>query len=133
MASVFIIRSLNRNFSCPSRSHITTAMAAAARFFTRGANSKLSICASGTGIQSSFGAALLKQSPSCSSRSKTQRRHAAHFTFQPDPVPTQFGEWLPNRLLFAWLGQSNPTDPYFFQFLKFLSWNLISEMIMRVV
>uniref|UniRef100_A0A3Q0QXQ6 3-methyl-2-oxobutanoate dehydrogenase (2-methylpropanoyl-transferring) n=1 Tax=Amphilophus citrinellus TaxID=61819 RepID=A0A3Q0QXQ6_AMPCI len=63
----------------------TTVMAAAARLFIRGANSKLSIA------PSSFGATLLKLSPSCSSRTKAQRRHAAHFTFQPDPVPTQYG------------------------------------------
>uniref|UniRef100_A0A8C4E6S2 2-oxoisovalerate dehydrogenase subunit beta, mitochondrial n=1 Tax=Dicentrarchus labrax TaxID=13489 RepID=A0A8C4E6S2_DICLA len=66
-------------------------MAAAARFFTRGANSKLSLSGIGTGAQSSFGVTLLKLSPSCNSRTKTQRRHAAHFTFQPDPVPTQYG------------------------------------------
>uniref|UniRef100_A0A8C7XET6 3-methyl-2-oxobutanoate dehydrogenase (2-methylpropanoyl-transferring) n=1 Tax=Oryzias sinensis TaxID=183150 RepID=A0A8C7XET6_9TELE len=64
-------------------------MAAAVRFFIRGANSRLSV---GTGTSGSLGAALLKLSPSCSSRSKTQRRHAAHFTYQPDPVPTQYGE-----------------------------------------
>lgn len=69
-------------------------MAAAARFFIRGANPKLSLSGVGTGAQSSFGGTLLKVSPSCNSRTKTQRRHAGHFTFQPDPVPTQYGEWL---------------------------------------
>ncbi|TNN60610.1 2-oxoisovalerate dehydrogenase subunit beta, mitochondrial [Liparis tanakae] len=63
-------------------------MAAAARFFVRGANSRLSISAVGTGPHSPFTAALLKLSPSSSS-TNTQRRHA-HFTFQPDPVPTQY-------------------------------------------
>ncbi|XP_035478888.1 2-oxoisovalerate dehydrogenase subunit beta, mitochondrial isoform X2 [Scophthalmus maximus] len=68
-------------------------MAAAARFFTRGAHSKLSLVAvgGGGGAHCSFGAALLNASPTCNSRTKTQRRHAAHFTFQPDPVPTQYG------------------------------------------
>uniref|UniRef100_A0AAX7UPL1 3-methyl-2-oxobutanoate dehydrogenase (2-methylpropanoyl-transferring) n=1 Tax=Astatotilapia calliptera TaxID=8154 RepID=A0AAX7UPL1_ASTCA len=60
-------------------------MAAAARLFLRGANSKLSIA------PGSLGTTLLKLSPNCSSRTKTQRRHAAHFTFQPDPVPSQYG------------------------------------------
>ena len=76
-------------------------MAAAARFLTRGANSKLSISGIGTGAQSSFGVTLLKLSPSCNSRTKTQRRHASHFTFQPDPVPTQYGEWQASRLTLA--------------------------------
>lgn len=75
-------------------------MAAVARFLVRGASSKLSISGIGTGAQSSFGAALLKLSPSCNARTKTQRRHVAHFTFQPDPVPTQYGEWMANRLMY---------------------------------
>ncbi|XP_070407879.1 2-oxoisovalerate dehydrogenase subunit beta, mitochondrial isoform X2 [Nothobranchius furzeri] len=66
-------------------------MAAVARFFIRGANSKLPISGISCGTQSCFGATLQKLSPNCSSRLKTQRRHAAHFTFQPDPVPTQYG------------------------------------------
>ncbi|XP_070767744.1 2-oxoisovalerate dehydrogenase subunit beta, mitochondrial [Enoplosus armatus] len=66
-------------------------MAAAARFLIRGAHSKLSISGIGTGAQISFGGTLLKLSPSCNSRTKTQRRHATHFTYQPDPVPTQYG------------------------------------------
>ncbi|KAK2844183.1 hypothetical protein Q5P01_010842 [Channa striata] len=66
-------------------------MAAAARFFIRGANSKLSFSGVVTGTHSSFAATLLKLSPSCSSRTKTPRRNAAHFTFQPDPVPAQYG------------------------------------------
>lgn len=74
--------------TCPSQ----TMMAAVARLFIRGANSKLSVSGVGTGSRSSLGAALLKRFPNCSSRSKPQRRHAAHFTFQPDPVPTQYGE-----------------------------------------
>ncbi len=78
-------------------------MAAAARFFIRGAHSKLSFSGIGTGAQSSFGATLLKSSPGCSSRTKTQRRHAAHFTFQPDPVTTQYGEGLASRLTLATL------------------------------
>ncbi|XP_074510806.1 2-oxoisovalerate dehydrogenase subunit beta, mitochondrial isoform X2 [Sebastes fasciatus] len=69
-------------------------MAAAARFFVRGAqHSKLSLSGVGTGpgTHSSFAATVLKLSPSSNSRTKTQRRHAAHFTFQPDPEPTQYG------------------------------------------
>ncbi|XP_067366543.1 2-oxoisovalerate dehydrogenase subunit beta, mitochondrial isoform X2 [Channa argus] len=66
-------------------------MAAVARFFSRGANSKLSITGVVTGAHSSFAASLLKLSPSCSFRSKTQRRNAAHFIYQPDPVPAQYG------------------------------------------
>ncbi|MED6285032.1 hypothetical protein CHARACLAT_025003, partial [Characodon lateralis] len=66
-------------------------MAAAARLFIRGAHSTLSIYDVGIWKQSSFGNALLKLSAGCSSRLKSQRRHAAHFTFQPDPVPTQYG------------------------------------------
>ncbi|KAK5892779.1 hypothetical protein CesoFtcFv8_013131 [Champsocephalus esox] len=65
-------------------------MAAAARFFIRGANSKLSITGIGNGSQSSFVETLVKLSPSSNSRTKTQRRHA-HFTFQPDPERTQYG------------------------------------------
>ncbi|XP_012728424.2 2-oxoisovalerate dehydrogenase subunit beta, mitochondrial [Fundulus heteroclitus] len=64
-------------------------MAAAARVFIRGAHATLSV--PGAGKQSSAGSALLKLSPGCSSRLKTQRRHAAHFTFQPEPVTTQYG------------------------------------------
>ncbi|KAF3840149.1 hypothetical protein F7725_018866 [Dissostichus mawsoni] len=64
-------------------------MAAAARFFIRGANSKLPITGIGNGSQSSFGGTLVKLSPSSNSRTKTQRRHA-HFTFQPDPERTQY-------------------------------------------
>uniref|UniRef100_A0AAQ4S5Q8 3-methyl-2-oxobutanoate dehydrogenase (2-methylpropanoyl-transferring) n=1 Tax=Gasterosteus aculeatus aculeatus TaxID=481459 RepID=A0AAQ4S5Q8_GASAC len=64
-------------------------MAAAARFFVRGARSKLPISGVVPGPRSSFAAALLKLSPGSSSR--TQRRHAAHFTFQADPEPTQYG------------------------------------------
>lgn len=92
-SDVHFLRRSSRVYSfCPSCSVITTVMAAAARFFIGGANSKLA-------ITSSFGATLLKLSPSCNSRTKTQQRHAAHFTFQPDPVPTQYGEWLSSRWL----------------------------------
>merc|ERR1712002_1082228 len=70
---------------------ITTVMAAAARFFIRGVNPKLSISGVSCGAHGSFGAGLLKVSPSCISRTKAQRRHAGHFTYQPDPVPTQYG------------------------------------------
>ncbi|XP_039660749.1 2-oxoisovalerate dehydrogenase subunit beta, mitochondrial isoform X2 [Perca fluviatilis] len=66
-------------------------MAAAARFFIRGAPLKLPVSGVGTGAQSSFEATLLKLSPNSNSRTTTQRRHAAHFTFQPDAVPTQYG------------------------------------------
>ena len=83
-------------FMCPSCSQTATptVMAAAARFFLRGSNSKLPLLCAGSGGHSSVGASLLKVSPSCSSRTKTQRRHAAHFTYQPDPVPTNHGEGL---------------------------------------
>uniref|UniRef100_A0A3Q2P6N5 3-methyl-2-oxobutanoate dehydrogenase (2-methylpropanoyl-transferring) n=1 Tax=Fundulus heteroclitus TaxID=8078 RepID=A0A3Q2P6N5_FUNHE len=64
-------------------------MAAAARVFIRGAHATLSV--PGAGKQSSARSALLKLSPGCSSRLKTQQRHAAHFTFQPEPVTTQYG------------------------------------------
>lgn len=84
---------------CPSWITVTTAMAAAARFFVRGARSKLPISGVVPGPRSSFAAALLKLSPGSSSR--TQRRHAAHFTFQADPEPTQYGEWLVSRLTIA--------------------------------
>nr|XP_019946674.1 PREDICTED: 2-oxoisovalerate dehydrogenase subunit beta, mitochondrial [Paralichthys olivaceus] len=76
---------------CPSCSSIPTIMAAAARFLLRGANSKLPLLGAGSGAHSSAGASLLKASPSCSSRTRTQRRHVAHFTYQPDPVPTDHG------------------------------------------
>ncbi|CAB1422485.1 unnamed protein product, partial [Pleuronectes platessa] len=66
-------------------------MAAAARFFLRGSSSKLPLLGAVSGAHSSVGASLLTVSPSCSPRMKTQRRHAAHFTYQPDPVPTNHG------------------------------------------
>lgn len=67
-------------------------MAAAARFLVRGANSKLSLAGIGSGSQSLLGATLLKLTPICSSRNKTLRRNASHFTYEADPVPTQYGE-----------------------------------------
>lgn len=73
-------------------------MASVARFFIRGSHSKRSISGIGTGTKSSYGATLLKLSASCNACTNPQRRHVAHFTFQPDPVPTQYGEWLANRL-----------------------------------
>ncbi|CDQ71853.1 unnamed protein product [Oncorhynchus mykiss] len=72
-------------------SPLTTAMAAAARFLLRGAVSKASIANVNVGAQSSFGITLLRLSPNCSSKTKTQRRNAAHFTYHPDPVPTEYG------------------------------------------
>lgn len=72
----------------------TTVMAAVARFLVRGANSKLSLAGIGSGPQSSLGATLLKLTPSCSARAKTQIRNATHFTYEPDPVPTQYGEYV---------------------------------------
>lgn len=71
---------------------LTTAMAAAARFLVRGAVSKASIANVNVGAQSSFGITLLRLSPSFSSKTKTQRRNAAHFTYHPDPVPTEYGK-----------------------------------------
>lgn len=91
-------RSLHFLFPCPSCSAITTVMAAVARFLIRGANSKLSVPGIGAGAQSSYGATLLKLSATCNACTKPQRRHVAHFTFQPDPIPSQYGEWLANRL-----------------------------------
>lgn len=73
-------------------------MAAVARFLIRGALSKRSISGIGTGADSSYGASLLKLSASYNACTTSQRRHVAHFTFQPDPVPTQYGEWLASRL-----------------------------------
>lgn len=90
------------SLACPSWSLTSTIMAAAARFFIRGANYRLPVSSVGTGTSGSVGAALLKLSPSCSSRSKTQRRHAAHFTYQPDPVPTQYGERLYQPASIGW-------------------------------
>ncbi|XP_055759224.1 2-oxoisovalerate dehydrogenase subunit beta, mitochondrial-like isoform X3 [Salvelinus fontinalis] len=66
-------------------------MAAAARFLLRGAGSKASIVNVNIGDQSLFGITLLRLSPNCSSQTKTQRRNAAHFTYHPDPVPTEYG------------------------------------------
>ncbi|XP_035606483.1 2-oxoisovalerate dehydrogenase subunit beta, mitochondrial isoform X2 [Oncorhynchus keta] len=66
-------------------------MAAAARFLLRGAGSKASIANVNIGDQSLFGITLLRLSPNCSSQTKTQRRNAAHFTYHPDPVPTEYG------------------------------------------
>lgn len=59
------------------------------------------------GVRSnSAGISLLRLLPSCSLRPKTQKRHAAHFTFYPDPVPTKYGTFSglgvwsnPNHLL----------------------------------
>ncbi|XP_029361213.1 2-oxoisovalerate dehydrogenase subunit beta, mitochondrial [Echeneis naucrates] len=66
-------------------------MATAARFLLRRANSKLALTGVATGSHGSLGATLLKVSPIFSSWTETQRRHAAHFTYHPDPVPTQYG------------------------------------------
>ncbi|XP_061529821.1 2-oxoisovalerate dehydrogenase subunit beta, mitochondrial isoform X2 [Phycodurus eques] len=66
-------------------------MAAAARLFLRGVHSKCSVSGVSTVPRTSFGPRLLKLSPSCDPHTKAQRRHAAHFTFQPDLVPTQYG------------------------------------------
>uniref|UniRef100_A0AAR2JZK7 2-oxoisovalerate dehydrogenase subunit beta, mitochondrial n=1 Tax=Pygocentrus nattereri TaxID=42514 RepID=A0AAR2JZK7_PYGNA len=62
-------------------------MMAAVRLLLRTGSSSSSFSC----VHSGFGATLLRLSPSCSSRPKTQKRHAAHFTYQPDPVPAEYG------------------------------------------
>lgn len=76
----------------PSWSRCST-MAAAARLLLRSSAAfKASVTDVCVGVQgSSAGLSLLRFSPSCSLRLKTQKRHAAHFTFHPDPVPTTYG------------------------------------------
>ncbi|KAG7336223.1 hypothetical protein KOW79_000916 [Hemibagrus wyckioides] len=65
---------------------------AAARLLLRSAALKASLSDVSAGVQSSTaGGSLLRLSPSCSLRLKTQKRHATHFTFYPDPVPTNYG------------------------------------------
>ncbi|KAF5905733.1 2-oxoisovalerate dehydrogenase subunit beta, mitochondrial [Clarias magur] len=68
-------------------------MAAAARLLLRSSAAfKASVTDVCAGVQgSSAGLSLLRFSPSCSLRLKTQKRYAAHFTFHPDPVPTTYG------------------------------------------
>ncbi|KAG5856895.1 hypothetical protein ANANG_G00012780 [Anguilla anguilla] len=67
-------------------------MAAAARFLLRTAgSSKASITNVNSGLHGKYGATLLRVSPSCNLLAKTQRRYAAHFTFQPESVQTEYG------------------------------------------
>ncbi|MGH0147351.1 UNVERIFIED_CONTAM: hypothetical protein FKN15_010679 [Acipenser sinensis] len=44
------------------------------------------------GVHSGLGLTLLRLSPKCDPHARTQKRHAAHFTFQPDPTPTEYGQ-----------------------------------------
>uniref|UniRef100_A0AAY5KV03 3-methyl-2-oxobutanoate dehydrogenase (2-methylpropanoyl-transferring) n=1 Tax=Esox lucius TaxID=8010 RepID=A0AAY5KV03_ESOLU len=66
-------------------------MAASARLLFRGAGLKAYTANVNSGAQSSFGTTLLRLSPNCSSQTKTQIKHASHFTYHPDPVPTMYG------------------------------------------
>ncbi|XP_063048551.1 2-oxoisovalerate dehydrogenase subunit beta, mitochondrial-like [Engraulis encrasicolus] len=66
-------------------------MAAAARFLLRSASSKGAVSNVHGGVPSCLGITLAKLSPSVSPTSKTHRRHVSHFTFQPDPVTTDYG------------------------------------------
>lgn len=67
-------------------------MAAAARIVLRSAAFKVAVTDACGGVNiNSAGISFLRLSPSCSLRLKTQKRHAAHFTFQSDPVPTTYG------------------------------------------
>ena len=76
---------------------------AAARFLLRSASSKGAISNVNGGVHSCLGITLVKLSPSGTSCSRTQRRHNSHFTFQPDPVPTQYGNVNLNVLVFLFL------------------------------
>ncbi|MBN3271584.1 ODBB dehydrogenase, partial [Polyodon spathula] len=68
-------------------------MAAAARFLLKSAAySKASINNITNGVYSGLGLTLLRLSPKCDPHARTQKRHAAHFTFQPDPTPTEYGQ-----------------------------------------
>ncbi|KAJ3597368.1 hypothetical protein NHX12_000896, partial [Muraenolepis orangiensis] len=83
--------------SQPQQIYTTATMAAAARFLLRGGaqNSKLSaVSAVNSGSyhhHHRFGPTLLTVSCDTHDARSQPRRHAAHFTFQPDPVPTQYG------------------------------------------
>ncbi|XP_041962638.1 2-oxoisovalerate dehydrogenase subunit beta, mitochondrial [Alosa pseudoharengus] len=66
-------------------------MAAAARFLSRSASIKSAISNVNGGVHSCLGITLVRLSPNGTCSSRTQRRHVSHFTFQPDPVPTQYG------------------------------------------
>ncbi|XP_056617682.1 2-oxoisovalerate dehydrogenase subunit beta, mitochondrial [Triplophysa dalaica] len=67
-------------------------MAAAARlFWRRSSGVKSSFSGLSGALQSSLRVTLLELSPDCTTKPKTQIRHAAHFTYHPDPVPTQYG------------------------------------------
>ncbi|MBN3272757.1 ODBB dehydrogenase, partial [Polyodon spathula] len=66
-------------------------MAAAVRFLLKSAAcSKASNVTNG--VHSGLGPASLRLSPKCDPHSRTQTRHAAHFTFQADPTPTEYGQ-----------------------------------------
>ncbi|XP_051574228.1 2-oxoisovalerate dehydrogenase subunit beta, mitochondrial-like [Myxocyprinus asiaticus] len=64
---------------------------AAARLFLRTSGVKPSLTGLTGGVHNSLGITLLRLFPDCTSKQKTQRRHAAHFTYHPDPVPTEYG------------------------------------------
>ncbi len=64
---------------------------AATQLFLRTSVVKSSLTGLTGGVHSSLGLTLLKLSPDCTAKPKAQRRHATHFTYHPDPVPTQYG------------------------------------------
>lgn len=71
---------------------VPSANMAATRLFWRTSGVKSSLTGLTGGVHSSLGLTLLKLYPDCTAKPKTQRRHAAHFTFHPDPVTTQYGK-----------------------------------------
>ncbi|KPP78382.1 2-oxoisovalerate dehydrogenase subunit beta, mitochondrial-like, partial [Scleropages formosus] len=71
---------------------VTTAMAAAVRLLLRaGSACKSSVANVHRGAGGGLGNAAPSASSVCAPHTSTQRRHAAHFTFQPEPVPSQYG------------------------------------------
>lgn len=70
---------------------VSSAMAAP-RLFLRTLGVKSSLTGLTGGVHGSLGFTLLKLSPGCTAKPTAQRRHAAHFTYHPDPVPTQYGK-----------------------------------------
>ncbi|KAL7887159.1 hypothetical protein AOLI_G00048800 [Acnodon oligacanthus] len=72
-------------------------MMAAVRLLLRTVSSSSSSSSSSC-VHSGLGTTLFRLSPSRSSRPKTQKRHAAHFTYQPDPVPAEHGPTMKMNL-----------------------------------
>uniref|UniRef100_A0A9J8DAW2 2-oxoisovalerate dehydrogenase subunit beta, mitochondrial n=3 Tax=Cyprinus carpio TaxID=7962 RepID=A0A9J8DAW2_CYPCA len=69
---------------------VSSAMAAT-RLFLRASPVKCSLTGLTGGVHSSLGLTLLKLSPACTAKPQAQRRHAAHFTYHPEPAPSQYG------------------------------------------